>query len=168
MSPENSNPQLNLVTFHHEAEVCPVKQDTPDAAASLSGSLTEAREAVGKIPGAFLPPDHRGAALASGDPETVLALFKDVLSNPPHTVEVHPLELADEQLKAIAADPGLLEGDSEGAVANRTLLFEKAHELVPDNGYDQSIEGKTPSLSLVELEDYLKGKAEEISQHAHS
>lgn len=166
MSPESATPQLNLVTFQHLETDCPVRQTTPDAARVLSHTLTEARASVGTIAGAFLYPDHRGAALVVGDPDSILQTFKEVLATPPHEVKINAVDQADPSLAAILTDPKILEGDGAEAVANRTLLFEIAHQLDAEAGFDQSLEDETPSLSLYELEDYLAGKADDIARSA--
>lgn len=155
----------NLVTFQHDVAVCPVRQPTPEAARSLSQSLTNARNQVGPIPGAFLPPDHRGAAVIAGDPDVVRRMFQDVLSYPPHYVQVHPVADVDKlQLTAIAVDPTLLEGSSDAAVMNRALLFHAAELFAPEVGYGDSLAEGTPSLSLIELEEFLSDKADEIAK----
>ena len=158
--------QLNLVTFAHLAADCPVKQATPGPALLLSQRIGDAEASLGKIPGAFLPADHRGVALAQGDANEVLGVYQDILSAPRHKIKVYPLEDNDQRLAVIVNNPSVLEGDSSEAVANRALLFETANRIDPKAGYGESVANATPSLSLFELKDFLKQKAAEISNSA--
>jgi hypothetical protein len=162
MSPETSMKPLNLIAFEHLANDCPVKQLTPDSASTSRENLMQAREQVGKITGAFVPANHHGAVLAAGEPEAIRELFLKVLAVPPHKVIVVALRKVEAEFGAIVADPSLLDGDDAEASERRRHLFILAGKVVPEIDFATSVEENAPTVSIFDLEEFLKNKAKTI------
>jgi hypothetical protein len=60
------------------------------------------------------------------------------------------------------ADPSLLDGDDAEASERRRHLFILAGKVVPEIDFATSVEENAPTVSIFDLEEFLKNKAKTI------
>ena len=152
MTAETPKP-LYAVAVEHLPEDCPLQQLTPHDANTLADNLKNNPSV-----GVFSMQLHHGVVLVETDnPEELVELFSRVL--PKHKEALVADVSADEHMRAVAADPAVLDTE-EG----RHALLATAHKHFPEKGFDRTEAEERPSLPLSSKDD--KSLPEYLEEHA--